>query len=274
MRLAGLIAFSSVTLLALGCSVSTTDNSITFKTQTRFLNDPDVTKESTKAWDGEAITIVQDGAAIIQNGGLQIVGSPTATKVSVTARVIALADKEDKANADKSIADVVASVKIVEEAGRITVQCKNGGTYGTSSAGKSGCELLTVTVPSGSEQKPHNLTAGCGNGTINVSGIVGAALIEGNGTGDIVASITPTKGVTVQVTQKQAGDVTLSLPANFATDSLVIRADAASISIDPGFTPAVENNKGRGTAGTGAAAINVTSTEFAGSTGKVTLAKQ
>jgi hypothetical protein len=128
-------------------------------------------------------------------------------------------------------------------------------------------------VPSGSVQQPLKLTAGCGNGDIRVSGIVGGALIEGNGTGDITASITPTQGVTVQVTQKEAGDVALSLPGDFATDSLVLQADAASISIDPGFSPAVENNKGRGTAGTGAKAINVISSAFAGSTGKVTLTK-
>ena len=254
-----------------GCSVSTAPGSITFKSQTRFTS-PDITKTSAKDWSGEAIEINDDGTSVSVNGGLRVIGDPTAKRITITARVIAYADADDEANAKLSIAEAQQTLTITEEAQKITVRCGHGQTHGSSKPDKSGCELLTVTIPSGDATTPLNLTVGCGNGDITLSRVTGQILVEENGTGSINASVNPAKGKPIQITGKQGNDVTVALPADFAADQVVLSAEPAS-KISNAFSD-VQSGSGRGTQGTGASKITITSTPFAGSSGTVSLTKQ
>jgi hypothetical protein len=238
--------------LVTGCSVA-----VTAKTQTRYTTDIPA-RTSTKDWSPTQTITIDDASVSFQgNGsGLTVTGDPTATKVTVTGRAVAYADDTDKASADLSITDVLATVVITETADGITVSCGHGSSHGSSSGGNSGCEALQVTVPSGTDAKPLNLVVKAGSGDVKVSGTVGWLNANDNGAGDITASHTPTKGSVINI--KGGFAVTLAVPSNFAADTISLTADVPA-DVDTTAFPDVTNGKGRGTAGTGAASITLTS---------------
>jgi hypothetical protein len=242
-------------VLAIGCSVDTSKpGQITFKSQTRYVNSPDTVVEAKADWTGQPITINNDSLSVLVNGGTEIIGDPSVTKVKVTARIVAYGDAEDKASADKTIADAIKTVVIEEGPNGITVKCGHGGSYGSSDAGKSGCESMTVRVPAGSATQPVNITAKAGNGDIKVSGITGGAGAQTTG-GDATVSVTPTKGVTIQAIGDAA---TVAVPANFAADKITLQVASGSKGkvITTDF-PDVTSGQGRGNAGEGAKEIIV-----------------
>src|SRR4051794_33757781 len=83
-----------------GCQVSA-------ETKTRFTvtSGDDTVREDANAWTGEAIDIEIQGVGLAVNGGVKVIADPAATKVSATARFLAMATEKD--DADQSIADVV-----------------------------------------------------------------------------------------------------------------------------------------------------------------------
>jgi hypothetical protein len=252
------IAFGTFAVIGvgvLGCSIdSSKPGQITFKTQTRYVNAPDTSVEATKDWTGEEISIVNDSLSVLVNGGTEVVGDASVKRVKVTARVVAYADAEDRASADKSIADAIKTVVIDESGGKISVKCGHGGSYGSSDAGKSGCEYLTVRVPAGDATKPVKVTIGAGNGDLKVSGIVGSVSASTKN-GDTTVSVTPAKGSTISATGDAA---TVSLPASFAADMITLSVASGSKGkvVTTDF-PDVTSGKGRGNAGEGAASITV-----------------
>jgi hypothetical protein len=262
-------------VIVAGCSVSTSPNSITFKSQTKYTGEPQA-KEAAAAWNGEEIAIDN------KNGDVVVVGDPNTTKVSVTATPFAFADGKDaqkgttgEPDAQAALKEVIASVVIEETGGKITVRCgqANGG-HGSAAQGTTGCDGFTVHVPSGSAQKgltlsaiaengsntATNLTAadgaqiqiGSGNGTVSATGIVGGANVKADN-GDLTASITPTKGCEIAVTTGN-GDITLSLPSDFAADAISLTA-GGKVTIDPGIVGLTATSTSKGTPGTGAKSI-------------------
>ena len=133
-----------------------------------------------------------------------------------------------------------------------------------------------VTVPAGTAAMPLDLTALSGNGSVNID-VSGATLknLGVNGKGDITVRAPTTKGAGISVVAEQADDVNLLLPSSFAADEVYFVADADKIVnnvSDLQLTSAEGGQKGsRGTAGTGAKSVKLTSKPFAGSSGQVIL---
>jgi hypothetical protein len=257
-----------VSVAMLGCKAS-----VSVETKTRYVDDPQTTREAPADWAGEDIVINDDAVGISVNGGLKITADPSVTKVTATSRIIAMAYSEDKTLADQSIAEAKDSFKITTSGNVTTVECHHGGSHGSSDSGSSGCELMEVKVPIGSTAKPINIKGLVGNGGITVSAgsaILGQLSLTSNG-GDVDATVGANQGSEITASAEKADNVTLHLPSDFAADSISLNADANSI--DTTAFPDVKSGSGRGTAGTGAKSITLTSREFAGSTGKVTLAQ-
>lgn len=250
------------------CSVSTTKDSITLKAQTKFIGAA-VTKTSTTDWTGQAIEIEN------ANGDVVVVGDASATKITVETKPFAFADGDKQADADGTIADVVASIAI-DESGHFYIHCAHGASHGSAAAGTSGCDGFTVHVPAGSVQQGLTLKATSHNGHVSASGLTAAVsqqlqILSDNGdvsatgitggvkvhtdNGGASGSVTPTPGSSVEVSSK-LGDVTLALPAGFAADQITLKGSPVTVT---GFgTDFTSTSTSRGAAGTGASSIAVT----------------
>ena len=251
------------------CSISTTPNSVTIKTQPEF-DGAAVTKTATRDWTNESIEIEN------ANGDIIVRGVPGLTKITVTATPFARADKELEADAQATLADVVSSITIDESNGRFYVHCNTGSSHGTSASGNSGCHAFTVQVPAGSataglalKATAHNgdiiasnLSAAAGqqllvlsgNGSASASGITGGAKVHTEN-GDVKASITPTQGSVIETSTKN-GDVTLSLPADFSADVIQFKIGSGEKVSIVGFgADLTAASTSRGTAGAGAASV-------------------
>lgn len=260
----GVVSLVAVALA--GCSVSTTGNSITFKTQPEFVDRGQAPKTSAKAWNGEKIVIKNNGVnPMVGSGGLTINFDAQATNITAKADFVARADAEPEAKL--SIADAIATFGIDEADGSFTVRCGNGGAHGSSSAAASGCKRITITLPAGSAQKPLDLQISTGMGDITFAGtapVVSRLLVDDNGTGGVVdVSANPVKGASIIVTGED--DVTVRLPADFAADRVVFTFPVDSTStVDENAArvvtsdfPGMKNGEAFGTQGTGAAELNV-----------------
>ncbi|MCW5835911.1 MAG: hypothetical protein KIS78_26160 [Labilithrix sp.] len=253
-----------------GCQVEAS-----IKTKTRF-TETNVVKEDAADWDGEPIEVDIAGVGISINGGVTVTADPNATKVRATARMLAMAFSEEKANADLSIAEAKNTFTISNSGGTISVVCKHGGSHGSSNGGESGCELVEVVVPTGAlGGKALNLNKVLsGNGTLTLQ--LSAANLTNLGTnsngGLTNADLPAVQGATYSLVSEKADDIAVKLPADFSADEIILQADADKIELGP-FTD-IKNGAGaggRGTAGQGLALLKITSKEFAGSTGAITL---
>lgn len=247
-----------------GCQVQAS-----VKTKTRYTIDAG--REDTAAWAGQAISIDIQGVGFAINGGVSVTADPNATKVSATAKLLALAF--EKADADLSIEDVKNSFTLTSDGNKITIVCGHGGTHGSSNSGESGCEKVDIVIPAGSADKPLDLKVLSGNGEVTLQ-LASATLanLGTNAKGLTNADLPATKGATISLVGEQGDDIAVKLPADFAADEVILQADEDKIALGP-FTD-IKNGAGaggRGTAGTGLASLKLTSKEFAGSTGQITL---
>jgi hypothetical protein len=266
------IAFGTV-IAAIVASATGCQAQVSIKTKTRYV-EPNIVKEDTTEWAGQPITIKIEGVGVAVNGGVEVTADPNATKVSANARFLAMAFDDGKADADQSITEAKSTFTIDSSASGITLSCGHGGTHGSSNGGDSGCELVKIVIPGGSAQKPLDLTVLGGNGDIKLQ-LRGATIknvgVNNNGSGATSAEIPSTKGANVSLVANKSGDIAVTLPPDWAADEVILQADADKIR--NGFPDAKigEGKGGRGTPGTGLASLKVTSKEFAGSTGTITL---
>lgn len=232
------------TVFGAGCSISTTDNSITIGTVPEYVDDS-YPEKSSSAWTGQAIVIQNDGVnPAIGDSGVVVTVDPNATKVTVKAVLAARA--EVKADADASIVQAAETFRLDETADRISIVCGHGGGGGTAQAASSGCKLLQVVIPVGSSSQPVDLTIGSGNGGIVMRGApqVSSLTVDSNGSGDVQAAAVPLPGSKVTVVGGDA--VALSLPSTFSSKSVVFTVDGSSGSeaaariLTPDF-PGLEN---------------------------------
>jgi len=266
----GLVACALVAPLA-GCEAT-----LTVRTKTRYVENA-VVREDTADWTGQPIELRLVGTGIAVNGGVVVRTDPAATKIRAQARMLALAFPEDKPLADRSIAEAKETFKISNIGGTIVVECGHGGTYGSSNGGESGCELTEVTIPAGDANRPLDLKVLSGNGDVNLQ-LAGATLrtlgVNVNGSGDGQATLPATLGGSYSIVAEQSGDLTVRMPGTFSADEIILQADPDKIAND--FTDAKlgAGAGGRGTPGTGLTSLKLTSKEFAGTTGRITLAQQ
>jgi hypothetical protein len=265
-RIAFATVVAAIAASAVGCQVQAS-----VRTKTRFV-EPNVLKEDTADWTGQPIKIQIEGVGVAVNGGINVEAVPGETKVKANARFLAMAFEDDKPNADQSIAEAKNTFTISNTPSEIVISCGHGGTHGSSNGGESGCELVNITIPAGAADKPLELTVLGGNGEMTLK-LSGATIknVGANNSGDIQAEIPVTKGANVSLVAEKAEDITVTLPSNWAADEVILQADADKI-VNP-FSDAKlgPGAGGRGEPGTGLASLKLTSKEFAGSTGTVTL---
>jgi hypothetical protein len=254
-------------------SVTTSCVSSPLLERARFVEDS-VGKAADADWLGEKIAIELDGAGTNPAGGIEIIIDPATTRVSAVARLLAIADAEDKANADRSIEAAKATFNVTTTGGTTTVTCRHGQDFGSSAAKDSGCETLSVFVPGGTAAQPVALGARAGQGRILVTA-TGATIRELElraAAGAIEATVPTSAGAKIAAIAEGGGDVTVRVPADFAAD--IVTLSAAPGKIDTSAFPDVQSGRGRGPQGLGARGIELTSKEVGGTTGKVTLARQ
>ncbi len=259
---------AAVALSVTGCQVQAS-----IKTKTRF-TEPNVVREDTADWDGQQrIEIKIEGVGAALNGGVKVIADPSVKKVKATARMLAMAFSEEKESADLSIAEAKNTFTLSNSGDAITVSCGHGGSHASSNAGESGCELVEVVIPAGSADKPLDLKVLSGNGGLVLQ--LSNATLKNLGTnahGLTNADVPATKGANISLVGQEADDIAVKLPADFAADEVILQADEDKIELGP-FAD-IKNGSGaggRGQAGTGLASLKLTSKEFAGSTGKITL---
>ena len=260
-----------VGIFATGCQAS-----LTVKTKNRFVPAADVTKADTADWAGQAIEINIAGVGIALNGGVTVISDPSATKVSATSRMLAMALAEEQDNAELSINEAESTFTVSSTADTVSVNCGHGGTHGSSDAGSSGCELVTITVPAGDATHPLKLTQVLsGNGTIKLQ--LSNAYLTNLGTnasgGDTIADLPDTVGGSISLVAEKSDNISATFATGFSADDVILQADADKIDLGP-FSD-LKNGAGAGgvgTKGAGLASLKITSKDFAGSTGTITLA--
>jgi hypothetical protein len=241
-------------------------------TQTQFEDSSQPAKSSTKEWNGEPITIQNDGINPLSGtGGVEVKVSLTATKISAEAVFAALADDDKKADADASIRDAIQTLVINETASGVEVKCGHGAAHGTSGVAGSGCKILRVTIPAGSAAQPLKLTVGNGNGAIRV-GLAGdipfvdKLLVDNNGLGEVDVRARPVQGAELTITGERA--VRVALPGTFSAQKVTLTVDeddaakaaARKITTDfPGLPVDGTAFPASGATAEAAASLNVTS---------------
>lgn len=267
-------AFRVAPLAVLAFTVAT-GCTLTVKTKTRYVlpdNDPSTVATAADDWAGEPIEVQAAGVQVSVNGGAAIKGVANLTKITVKARVLAMADDTDQASAQLSLAEAAKTLSITKSNGKFVISCGHGQAHGTSTADTSGCEQLDIQIPAGTAAQPISLKTSLGNGTLTVNDVTvkDAQLLSSN---DVSASLSFVKSATI-VVSSDSGDATLSIPANSSADSVTLLGDATK---STSAFDAVKVNAapaGIGTAGEGATSIKVESKEFAGSPGVATLSKR
>lgn len=256
---------------ASGCTVQAT-----VKSKTRFTEDVTPSSDNQSDWAGEKIIVRNESAGLLVNGDTVVRIDPSARRVTATAKIVALANDDDRASADLTKAELKTTFKIEKVGDVINVVCGHGGSHGSSNGGESGCNNILVTIPAGDSTNKLALDVLSGNGPVNVD--VSAATLDNlgvNGNGDITVRAPTTQGANISVVADKADDVNLLLPSSFAADEVYFVADADKIVnnvSDLTLTDAEGGKKGsRGTAGEGAKSVKLTSKPFAGSSGQVIL---
>lgn len=250
-----------------GCSISTTPdgNGIIIKSKPEYVDNSQPAKTSVKDWNGEEITINNDGVnPLTGDGGIEITADPAATKITVRAQFAARADNEP--DAQSSIRDAIGTLVIGEDSGKFAIACGHGQAHGTSDRAASGCKKLFVTIPAGSDAKPLKLTVGNGMGNIVFKSAVtvSALNVDNNGVGGTVdVKVIPVKGARIAVTGED--DVVVALPSNFAADLVKLAAQPDRLATDAENAarivttdfPGMKAGEAYGTVGTGAAELAV-----------------
>lgn len=219
----------------------------------RFVEDQ-FARTSPVEYAGEAFAVDVAGVPAPINGGLDIVATdPDLKFVYATARLVAVADLDDKANADLTIIDVEESFRIETAGGTVRVGCGRGRTHGTSNGEESGCELVQVGIPEGKQDRRLSVGARAGRGPLRASieGVV-ASIDLRTADGRIDATLPASAGATISLVSEGVHDVVLKLPPDFAADEIVASAQVVSEFDDAKIGPGAG---GRGARGAGLARL-------------------
>lgn len=245
--LAGAALVVTAAAVALGCRGQS------IEARSRFVEDG-VTKATDADWDGQSIDV--ENAGVTRTGGLQLLASAT-PRVSATARMLAIADTEDKPSADQAIITAKETFQVLTNGTVTTARCGHGMRVASAASEDSGCDALDVSLPLGTDGKPLTVTARSAIGLVVASFadalLAGLALEGSQGAMDV--KVPSRAGAVITVVSKTGDAVMLNLPADFAADVVVLEAPPEQI--DTSAFPDLVNGKGRGEAGRGAKSITV-----------------
>jgi len=207
------------------------------KEQLVFEDNSPPPQTASRDWKGETITIHNEGIDDGVNdpselGGIEVIVSSTATRVSVVAIFAAHADDDKPGNAGLSIADAKKTLGIAETATSFDVTCGHGETHGTARGVGSGCKLLRVTIPAGNAAMPHALVVDGGSGFVRVGRAestdaphVKSIVIHSNGVDDVDVRARPVKDATLAIEGRDR--VTVALPGDFSAKSVLFSVASA-----------------------------------------------
>lgn len=181
----------------------------------RRVADWESTRVAIAAWGGEPI-VVQN-----ESGYIRIVGDENVDRIRLDARFYAGAANEEDAEA--AYRDVEQSLAIELREGKWLVSCASAReSHGSAVPSTTGCDLLTVHVPQGSELSPHDIQAHADFGGIMVSGVVGGVKLRAPF--GLHAEVQPTRGSSIDLYGEDlvSGDCpsVVYLPEDFAADSV------------------------------------------------------
>jgi hypothetical protein len=246
---------------------------VTVETKNRFVEDG-VNAETVDWQAGDQIDINIDGVGVSVNGGVDVDVEQGGSKVSASARMLAMAFANDKALADQSIVEAKGTFHVTKAGSTITVRCQHGNTHGSSNGGESGCEKVVVRIPAGSDTAKLKLNVLSGNGSVNLK-LSGSSIekLGVNAQGDTDAILPGTPGGDFSIVAEKSDDIVAHLPDGFAADTIVLQADQGKVFNDFSDAKLGEGAGGRGTAGSGLKYLKLTSKQFAGSSGTVRLTR-
>lgn len=213
-------------------------------------------------------------------------------RVRAVARLVSLADSDDKSSADQAIVaaglgftlttSFGVQVRVPElEAGApptlqavvvptdvTRIRCGHGRSVGSAAAEDSGCDALDVVLPPGvpaDAQKPEQIErrlfilARSGLGRVGVSigdAVLGGLEIHGS-RGAIDVTVPTTQGSIITIVAETGDEIVVRLPRDFAADLITLETSGA---IDSAAFPGLQSGQGRGQPGQGARSITVRST--------------
>jgi hypothetical protein len=214
--------------------------------RSRFVEDG-IEKSQEGVWAGERIEV--DNAGVTPAGGLALTVTAT-DRVHATARMLAIADTENKPAADAAIIAAKDRFTVATNAGVTSVRCEH--------QPEAGCDALDVTVPAGTPAMRLAVVARSGSGKVGVS-FDGAELGELDlhaSQGAIDVATPAPQGASITIVSETNDEVTLRLPADFAADAIVLDAPAGNVDTSA-FPDLRANSTTRGAAGAGAKTISV-----------------
>lgn len=234
--------------------------------RSRFVEDG-VTAAAVADWAGEKIVV--DNAGVSPVGGVAITTDTGTKRIEVVARLLAIADTQDKPSADRAIDEAKKGLQDVTTAGdTTTVDCGHPPATGSVASAEAGCDALDVSLPAGTEQKPLQLAVRSGQGKVRASfdaaSFIGTFELRGS-LGAIDVTLPSNRGAIVTVIAESGDPVILHLPPAFAAD--LVTLETAPGNVDVVAFPDVASGKGRGPAGQGAKSITVRTT------GRITLVR-
>lgn len=224
--------------------------------RSRFVEDGVTIDLPDTEWSGESIVI--DSAGVTPGGGLTFEAGDN-KRVRSSARMLAIADTDDKPSADAAIDEVKKDAySIVTADGVTTVRCGHPAAATKSVAvADAGCDALDVTMPYGTADRPLSITARSGQGQV-LGSLAGATLksLELHGSlGKIEVTAPTTHDATILIVAETGDDVVLRLAPDFAADAIVLEAPPERI--DTTAFPDLQRGNGRGEPGRGAKSITV-----------------
>jgi hypothetical protein len=183
------------------------------KTQTKYLADTPVIRTASADYTpGDTIEIAD------ANGNVNVTPVVGLTKIQVSATPFAFADT--KSDADPAIIEVTGTIAIDRGSNGFRVHCSESAMqHGSAAYEMTGCDL-DVRIPAGDPTQGVSLNVATYKGDVTLSLLFGSATIH-SGIGEVTAYVFPTPGAVVDVLSGN-GDVTLTLPVNFTTDSITL----------------------------------------------------
>ena len=182
-------------------------------------------KTASRDWKGEAITITNAGIEPeSEPGAIEVIVSPEATRISVTAVFAAHSDDDKYPNAQQSMDDAMKTFVIEETATSFDIECGHGETHGTARAEGSGCRTLRVTIPAGSAVQPHALAVTTGSGAVRIgmgeAPFVKSLVVDDRGPSAVEVRARPVKDAMLAVTGQST--VAMALPGDFSARRVLI----------------------------------------------------
>lgn len=226
-----------------------------------------MTAEALADWAGERIVV--DNAGVSPIGGVAISTDTGTKRIEVVARLLAIADTQDKRSADRAIDEAKKGYQDITTAGGVTtVDCGHPPATGSVASAEAGCDALDVSLPAGTEQSPLQLSVRSGQGNVRAeldrASFIGSFELRGS-LGAIDVTVPSNRAAVITVIAESGDPVILRLPPAFAAD--LVALETAPGNIDVVAFPDVASGKGRGAAGQGAKSITVRTT------GRITLVR-